>query len=505
MWILAGVCLIMGLEEPEITQAGTYDNAYAFYQTYENEMAFRPGASNQGEIYYATKGKKNVNAGIRYATVGWKVRVFNSAGALVETLYYQLGGKHMTSVNVCTVGGYEYCLYRVTLTNLKSRLSKAGRDALSSPNCNIVFDACITTRIKGKLQGGMTDTGSSWGKVYTTYNGIVHAEDWSSATKESLKSYYGKTVAGLFYNVTLTEGAGIRQVTGAGRYCFGTTVSVQAECEDGYHFSEWTGSKSSVNESFKFVLYGNDISLTAKAAENTYRIIFNANGGQGSISQKTCKYSDTMMLPADGVSIEGATLSGWKLSKEEGRMDFTTGQKISIKELVNRLKLQRKNGSAITLYAVWDYGPLIETETIYVSLKDAIEGRVTEEWLAKRALAHDREDGEIPYGKNKNTSFFMENYKASNFTKLQKEGCVTETFLAVDSAENRTRKEIEVYVIDTPIYPEEKVFGRVRFISKSYFSDKNGNLLGEELGGLAEDSIWRMEESYLKVLKNLFD
>ena len=138
-------------------------------------------------------------------------------------------------------------------------------------------------------------------------------------------------------------------------------------------------------------------------------------------------------------------------------------------------------------------------------IKDALEGKVTEEWLAKRAQAHDKEDGEIPYGRNANTSFFMESYDASSFTEAQKDGCITETFLAVDSAGNRTRKEIQVYIVEVPLYPEEKIYGRVRFISKSYFKDENGNLVEEESGGLATDSVWRLDESYRMILEHLFE
>ena len=255
------------LLDQDIIQAGTYDDAYSYYQSYGNEMRFLPGSNNEGEIYYATKGKKDTSAGTRYTTIGWKVRVFNATGAVVDTIYYKLGGSHMTEINARTINGYEYCLYRVTLTNLKSRLSKAGLDALKSSDCNIVFDACISVRQNGQLQGGMTDLGISWGEVHTTYNGIVGAAPWSSATKESLHSYYNKTVDGLFYEVKLQKGKGIRKVSGAGRYCFGTTVSVQAECEDGYHFLNWTGSKENGSWKYSFVLYGTDVSLTANAKE----------------------------------------------------------------------------------------------------------------------------------------------------------------------------------------------------------------------------------------------
>ena len=154
---------------------------------------------------------------------------------------------------------------------------------------------------------------------------------------------------------------------------------------------------------------------------------------------------------------------------------------------------------------VWDQGPVINTEEIYVSLKDAMAGNVTESWLAKRAEAFDQEDGEIPYGKNESTSFFMEDYQITDFTEFQKEGSVTETFLAIDSAGNRTKKNICVHIVDTQIYPQKQILGKVRFISKKYFMDENGNLVDEAMGGLGYDSVWRIDERYRRILEELFE
>ena len=497
------LCLgILGRQENVF--AGVYDDAYSYYQSFGNEMRFLPGEKNEGEIYYATKGKKNVNAGTRYTTIGWKVRVFNATGALVDTIYYKQGGSQMEELDACTINGYEYCLYRVTLDNLKSRLSPAGLEALSQSDCNIVFDACISVRKNGELLGGMNDMGPSWGEVHTTYNGIANAAPWSEATKESLHSYYNKSVVGLFYEVELKQEIGIRNVSGAGRYCFGTKVTVQAECEDGYHFAGWTGSSNADSQKYAFVLYGNDVSLTAHAKENSYQIVYDSGGGTGSIPEQRLSYGGELRLPTSGFAMQGSMLSGWKLSMDRHSSSYIIGQMISMRELVNLLGLQKQDGATIVFSASWDEGPVIHTEEIYVSLEDAVAGVITENWLAQRAEAYDLEDGEIPYGKNENTAFFMEDYQASDFTELQKEESVMQTFLAKDSAGNTTKKDILIHIVKTENYPKERVFGRVRFISARYFWDENQNLISEEMGGLAEDSIWRWDEAYRGLLEKLF-
>lgn len=505
--VLAVLCMLSVLEifAPETVSAGTFDNAYTFYQTYGKEMTFQAGSNNQGEIYYATRAKVDSSStGINYSTIGWQVRVLNSAGGLVDTVYYKYGGDNMVCVDTRTVDNYKYKLYKVTLANLKSRLSQAGKTVLNNPGCSILFDACTTTKINGEKQGGMTDDGPSWGLVYTTYNGIVNAQDWSDGTKESLKSYYNKTVNGLFYNVTLSKGTGISQVSGAGKYLFGTTVKVQAKAAEGYHFSSWSGSSTSTSASYSFVLYAKDVSLTAKAEENSYKVVFESNGGTGSVSSQSVKYTGNLTLPTSGFLLDGSSLSGWTLDKTVTTAQYAKGQKVAVKDIVQKLQLQNTDAATIRLYATWDHGPTINTDKIYVSLSDAQNGKITEAWLANRAEALDQEDGKIPYGKNEKTVFLMEDYQASDFTTFTEPGSVTKTFLAVDSAGNTTQKMVQVYVVDTQVYPANKITGRLRFISSKYFWDENGELLVEELGGLEEQSIWRLNEEYRKILEALF-
>lgn len=492
------------LWQRDTIQAGAYDDAYSYYRTYGNQMRFLPGAKNEGEIYYATKGKKNETAGVRYTTIGWKVRVFNRDGALIDTIYYKLGGNHMSEIDVVTRDGYEYCLYRVTLENLKSRLSSAGLETLNRPDSNIVFDACISVKRNGVLQGGMTDAGPNWGEVHTSYNGIVHAEYWTEATKESLNSYYNKNVEGLFYEVTLEKGNGIKKVIGEGSYCFGSMVKVQAECEDGYHFENWTGSFSMMNASTSFVMYGNDVGLVANASENNYKVLFDSNGGDGYIPEKKLAYSAKFSVPEKGIEMKDASLSGWKVKENGYEKMCAVGQEMLLSQLVKNLGLEKTDGAEIIFHACWDEGPMIHTEQIYVSLADVVAGKITEAWLAQKAFAYDLEDGEIPYGKNIDNSFYIENYRELDFTKFQEEGSLRKMFCAVDSAGNKTRREIEIHIIDTSIYPKEKIFGRVRFISKKYFWDENKNLITEEMGGLMEDSIWRLDENYRLLLEKLF-
>lgn len=588
--LLSLLCLFTAIASflPEQVAAGTFDNAYTFYQTYGEEMAFQSGANNEGEIYFATRGKKASTAGTQYTTIGWKVTIKNSAGSIISTLYYDLGGSNVSTVNTQLISGYEYSLYKVTLNNMRSRISASANEELRKANCSIVFDACLALKVNGTIKGGMTDGGPSWGTVYTTYNGIASAAGWSSATKETLKTYFNKTVDGIFYTVNLTAGSGIDSLSGAGRYCFGTTVTISASTSKNYTFSSWSGSAFSGNSSYSFVIYGN-VSFTANATktnliaqffrgdetssapsgmktyyndvpgqtlpdfgwkkigfhqvgwsltknsttatyttkniviqswidsyipsvnlyavwkENAYEIVYDGNGGEGNIATGSALYSGTITMPEDGFTRDGFCVCGWSTSPDAKEPEYKEGEEVKVADIAKALGKEYSSDCTLTLYAVWDNAPVIECENIYVSLEDAKNGLVTEEWLAKYVIANDIEDGEICFGENETNSFLITDYLNTDFCDFEKEGSVTETFCATDSAGNCVKKMITIHIVDTTVYDANMVFGRVRFISDKYYKDASGNFVDAASGGLMDNSVWRFDETYTALLDQLLN
>ncbi len=588
---LATICLLTLLElcNQEEIEAGTFDNAYTFYQTYGSEMKFQSGSDRSGEIYYATRGKKAATSGTQYTTIGWQVTIKNSSGTVMDTLYYTLGGSNMVTVDTQLISGYEYTLYKVTLSNMKSRMSSAALNALNTANCSIIFDACTTTKLNGVIQGGMTDSGPSWGKVYTTYNGIASAQNWSSATKQTLRTYYDKTIDGMFYTVNLDKGSGIASVSGSGKYCFGTTVTISATPESGYKFSQWTGNTTSTSQTLSFVIYDSDVSYTATAKRedltvyfykgtetgntasatkkyehektgqtlpnfgwtkegyhqigwsktkngtnasyaitspvsqnwinqnmpsvnlyavwsiNSYTVTFQGNGGEGNIESQRANFDAKITLPNQGFYKEGSCICGWSTKPDSKEPEYPFGEEFYIKDIVKSLGLENTHNGTVILYAVWDNAPVIECENIYVSLEDAKAGVITGERLAEFVQAHDEEDGDINYGVNENNSLIIENYDTTDFTVFEKEGSVTETFVATDSSGNITRKVVWVHIVDTTIYDANLLMGDIRFISSSHYKDNSGNYILASEGGLPEDSIWRLDNSHIELLNRLLE
>ena len=75
---------------------------------------------------------------------------------------------------------------------------------------------------------------------------------------------------------------------------------------------------------------------------NTYKVVFNNNGGSGAKTELTCTYDKDCKLSTEGFTKEGYTISGWsKIS--EGEIEYTANA--TVKNLA-------ETGS-VTLYAKW--------------------------------------------------------------------------------------------------------------------------------------------------------
>lgn len=580
------VCLESFFFPPNIV-ASQYTDAYAFYQQNENSMKFVPSTTTDGNIYYATKGKKGYNVSTLYSTIGWKVSVKHNNGTILQTLYFKLGGNYMKTIHTKEVNGYEYSLYAVRLGSIKDRMNQNSKSALEKGECTLLFDACIAVKKRGVLQGAMNDNGVTNGTVHMTYKSIVNAAPWSSATKTALASYYNRSVQGLFSTLTLHKDEGILSVKGAGTYCYGTKITIDAIPLDGYTFAGWSGSQNYSHAKSVITIGNKDISLKAtsklssllvtyfrnidvadtkteqqmflyggnvhhlkdfgwrkegyhqvgwalkrqaKTADysmtntisdkwilqhlpkvnlyavwnvNQYKIIFDANGGMGTMLAIDKNYTDEMKFPQNSFTYENGTFLGWSLSPVKIPVDYTEQQTIPIKELAEKTGVVYSNHAEIKLYAIWDNAPAIAAEDIYVSLQDAKAGKITEMLLASYAKVSDKEDGEITYGNHAQNLFLIENYEGSKFLELEKEDQIKLTFYAKDSSGNICRREITVFIVDTDFHKEAEIKGRVRFLSGTYYKDENGNFVAEENGGLMQNSIWKMGV-YQTILDELF-
>ncbi len=139
------------------------------------------------------------------------------------------------------------------------------------------------------------------------------------------------------YTLTLNKGTGISDVTGAGSYKYGQSVSANAAVSAGHTWKNWTGDQTSADQKFSFTMPASNVTLTANATINQYTVTFNANGHGTAPGSQTVNYGGKAVQPA-ALTETGYTFDGWyKEDACENKWDFTAD----------------KVTSNITLYAKW--------------------------------------------------------------------------------------------------------------------------------------------------------
>ena len=111
---------------------------------------------------------------------------------------------------------------------------------------------------------------------------------------------------------------------------------------DGYTFTGWYNGESEVTTEYKI---SSDLNLTAKWNVNTYTVKFNANGGNGEMTDMSFNYNEEQALTANTFTREGYTFAGWATTAN-GDVTYADGQKVS--------NLTAEDKATVTLYAVWN-------------------------------------------------------------------------------------------------------------------------------------------------------
>lgn len=316
MSFLGSIIILLFLAGGEVS-AGTIENAQEYYKIYGNNAVFIPTTRTNGYIYCATRGNRS-EAKVKYKNIGWRMTLRDTKGNRLLTLYFKLGGNYLTKTDSRTRDGYEYDLYTISLFTLKQRLNTKAQKAMEKGECSLLLDACMVVSRNGIPGGSMDDEGKIKGTVYTSYKSIADAADWSDSGRTALKTYFGKQVVGLFFDVIAKRGTGIKKVTGGGRYCYGTYVKLEAVADKNYIFDRWEkggefSSKRNTKPKNSFFVEENSIwTAYAKTKEIALYFYRNSSAGDKEYIRKTFIY------PGEGVGFpevswgkSGYHIIGW--------------------------------------------------------------------------------------------------------------------------------------------------------------------------------------------------
>ena len=138
-------------------------------------------------------------------------------------------------------------------------------------------------------------------------------------------------------------------------YTYGTSYTLPANTftRTGYTFTGWnteddgSGASYSNKASVKNLTStdGGTVTLYAQWEANTYTVVFDANGGSGSMSSKTYTYGTSYTLPANTFTRTGYTFTGWNTK--------SSGSGTSYSDEATVKNLTSTDGGTVTLYAQW--------------------------------------------------------------------------------------------------------------------------------------------------------
>ena len=124
------------------------------------------------------------------------------------------------------------------------------------------------------------------------------------------------------YTVTVNKGIGIESVSGEGTYEFGEEVTITATVASGYSWSKWTGTKETTTQTYTFTMPAENISQTANATVNQYKVTLNKGTGIASVSGAgTYDYGESVTITA--TLSTGYSWSKWTGTKESTTQTYT--------------------------------------------------------------------------------------------------------------------------------------------------------------------------------------
>lgn len=120
-----------------------------------------------------------------------------------------------------------------------------------------------------------------------------------------------------------------------------TSVTLTATPKTGYKFLKWSDGSTSNK---KTIVVSSDVTYTAYFSNN-YKIVFNANGGTGSMSDQSFTNGVPQNLTSNTFTRTGYVFAGWNTQSDGGGTSYTNGQSVDA--------LSSTPDGVVTLYAQW--------------------------------------------------------------------------------------------------------------------------------------------------------
>lgn len=156
------------------------------------------------------------------------------------------------------------------------------------------------------------------------------------------------------YTVVFNENTGTGKMTNQQfTYDVEQSITPNSFTKTGYTFESWntqedgTGTKYEDKQVVKNLTGtpNGTVNLYAQWKPNEYLVIFNSNGGNGTMEPQTLKYDDVQELLENKFTKDGYTFTGWNLAQDGTDTNYANKEQV--------LNLISENGGRIELYAQW--------------------------------------------------------------------------------------------------------------------------------------------------------
>ena len=185
----------------------------------------------------------------------------------------------------------------------------------------------------------------------------------------------------------------------------GKRITVEATPNTGYHFDTtanpytdeggetkyrpWGGGTKETNNPATFVV-GDNKTYTAHFAANTYKVVFNANGGTGTMANQSFTYDEaSKALTTNTFTRLGFTFNGWNTAADGSGTGYTDAQSVQ--------NLTSEDGGTYTLYAQWRQSAAITVSFVDNHSKGTMPSAVVSSTLAATGVL-DKQPSDIASG-----------------------------------------------------------------------------------------------------------
>ena len=129
------------------------------------------------------------------------------------------------------------------------------------------------------------------------------------------------------YTITVNANNNYGTVSGGGTYAYGSTATLTATANEGYHFVEWNDHNT---DSPRSITVTGNATYTATFAINSYTITVQPNNADFGITTGSGTYTHGQTVTATATANEGYVFNGWSDGATETPHTFTATQDLTL-------------------------------------------------------------------------------------------------------------------------------------------------------------------------------